>query len=104
GLTKGLKESGGILGGVGKLAKGALGVVAGVGAAVAGLAAAGGISRALNIDTAQTKLKALGYDAQEMSGIMDSALESVKGTSYGLGDAATLASQALAAGIPQGQK
>jgi len=106
-LASGLNDARGMLGklgsSVGGAAKLAVGAVAGIGAAIGGLAAAGGIARALNIDTAQTKLKALGYDAAQMQDIMNSALASVKGTSYGLGDAATLASQALAAGIPQGE-
>lgn len=105
-LKSGLGEAGGLLGklggAVGGVAKIVGGTVAGIGAAIGGLAIGGGIARALNIDDAQTKLRALGYDAKAMSGIMDSALASVRGTSYGLGDAATLASQALAAGIPQG--
>ena len=102
-FAEGMKGADSVLAKIAGVGKAAVGIVAGITAGVAALAAGGGIARALSIDTAQTKLKALGYDAQQMQSIMDSALASVKGTAYGLGDAATLASQALAAGIPQGQ-
>lgn len=75
-----------------------------IGAAVAvGLAAKGGIDRALNIENAQAKLKGLGNDTQTVSKIMDNALASVSGTSFGLGEAATTAAGAVAAGIEPGQ-
>lgn len=89
GLKKGLK--------VGAVALG--GLVAGVGA----LALTGGISRALNIEDAQAKLKGLGHDTKSIDTIMGNALASVKGTAFGLGDAATVASSAVAAGIKPGQ-
>lgn len=99
-FSKAMSSVGGAIGGITKVAAGA---AAGIAAAIGGIAIAGGFARALNIDEAQTKLKALGYDAKATAGIMDSALASVRGTAFGLGDAATLASQALAAGIPQGE-
>ncbi len=75
-----------------------------IGAAVAvGLAAKGGISRALNIENAQAKLKGLGNDTKTVSKIMDNALASVSGTSFGLGEAATTAAGAVAAGIKPGE-
>ena len=89
GLKKGLK--------VGAVALG--GLVAGVGA----LSLTGGISRALNIEDAQAKLKGLGHDTKSIDTIMGNALASVKGTAFGLGDAATVASSAVAAGITPGQ-
>lgn len=89
GLKKGLK--------VGAVALG--GLVVGVGA----LALTGGISRALNIEDAQAKLTGLGHDTKSIDTIMGNALASVKGTAFGLGDAATVASSAVAAGIKPGQ-
>ncbi|WIY84337.1 peptidoglycan DD-metalloendopeptidase family protein [Propionimicrobium sp. PCR01-08-3] len=74
-----------------------------VGGAVAGLAAKGGIDRALSIENAQAKLTGLGHDANSVSGIMKSALDSVKGTAYGLGDAATVAASLSAAGVQSGE-
>lgn len=64
----------------------------------------GGISRALNIEDAQAKLKGLGHDAKSVTTIMESALASVKGTAYGLDAAATIAASAVAAGVKPGQE
>lgn len=72
-------------------------------AAVAGMAIQGGIDRALNIDNARKKLAGFGHDAQDIESIMDSATQSVRGTAYGLGDAATAAATLSAAGIKSGE-
>lgn len=101
-FAKGMKGADSALGKLANVGKTALKTVAGIGGALAGLAVAGGFARALNIDTAQTKLKALGYEGEKLTGIMDSALESVKGTSFGLDAAATVAANALAAGVQEG--
>ncbi|MFI8660102.1 tape measure protein [Rhodococcus qingshengii] len=82
-----------------------------VGMVTAGVAAGGllassihkGIGRLSAIDDAQGKLTALGNSTAATAKIMDSALASVKGTSYGLGDAATIAASAVAAGVKPGQ-
>lgn len=68
-----------------------------------GAFAAGGISRALNIEDAQAKLKGLGHDAETITTIMGNASASVKGTAFGLGDAATVAAGAVAAGVQPGK-
>lgn len=90
---------GGVIGGVGKIALGAVGVVGG---ALAGMAIAGGVSRALNIEEAQAKLSGLGHSAKAVEGIMANASASVKGTAFGLGDAAAVAAGAVAAGVKPG--
>lgn len=72
--------------------------------AVTGLILQGGISRALNIEDAQAKLRGLGHDAKNVQTIMESALASVKGTAYGLDAAATIAAGAVAAGIKPGKE
>lgn len=72
-------------------------------AAVAGMAIQGGIDRALNIDNARKKLAGFGHDAQDIESIMDSATQSVRGTAFGLGDAATAAATLSAAGIKSGE-
>ncbi|WP_028027287.1 tape measure protein [Adlercreutzia mucosicola] len=72
------------------------------GAAVGGIFLAKGWERLTAIDTAESKLKGLGYSAESIEGIMGSALASVKGTAYGLGDAAGAAVSALAAGVAEG--
>ena len=93
---------------VAKVGAAAMGAVAasavGIGTAVAGLAAKGGIDRALNIENAQAKLTGLGHSADDVSTIMTSALAAVKGTAYGLGDAASVASALSAAGVDSGQQ
>lgn len=63
-----------------------------------------GFNRLVGIDTAQAKLKALGHDAKTVESIMESALDSVKGTAFGLDEAATTAANAIAAGIPVGKE
>jgi len=89
---------------VGRFVSGAVKGVAGLAGVVAGLALHGGIKRALAIEDAQAALKGLGHDTRSIETIMDSALASVKGTAFGLGDAATVASTAVAAGIKPGEK
>ena len=77
------------------------------GAAVGGLLAASlvkGMGRLTAIDTAEGKLRGLGHSTQSTAKIMDSALASVKGTAFGLGDAATVAASAVAAGIAPGKE
>lgn len=73
-------------------------------ATLTGMAIKGGIDRALNIEDARASLTGLGHDTKAVDKIMQSALASVKGTSYGLGDAATIAATAVAAGIEPGEK
>lgn len=96
-----LSKVGGAFKSVGKIGIAAVGTVTG---AIVGLAAKGGIDRALNIERAQTKLKALGHDTKSVDGIMTDALNSVKGTAYGLGDAASVAAGLVASGIKQGDE
>ena len=81
--------------------------VAAVGSAAAatlGTALSKGFDRLKSIDDAKFKLKALGNSAADVQDIMDSALASVKGTAFGLGDAATIAASAVAAGVKPGQE
>ena len=96
----GQKSGGSLFGGI--LKTGAL-AVAGVGVLLAGKAITGGISRALGIEDAQAKLTGLGHSTQAVDGIMQNALASVRGTAFGLNDAATVAASAVAAGIAPGK-
>lgn len=73
------------------------------GTAVAGIFVAKGWSRLTQIDNAKAKLRGLGHDAESVKNIMDSALASVKGTAFGMDEAATTAASAVAAGIKQGE-
>ncbi len=74
----------------------------GAAGAIGSIFVAKGWDRLTAIDTAESKLKGLGYTGASIKGIMDSALASVKGTAYGLGDAANVAVGALAAGVREG--
>ncbi|OLL21254.1 MULTISPECIES: tape measure protein [unclassified Rhodococcus (in: high G+C Gram-positive bacteria)] len=87
----------------GALKAGAVGAGAVV-AGVLGTAITKGIGRLTAIDDAEGKLAGLGHSAASTAKIMDSALASVKGTAYGLGDAATIAASAVAAGIKPGEE
>ena len=77
---------------------------AAAGVATLGVAMTKGFQRLQAIDDAKGKLTGLGHSAASTGKIMDSALASVKGTAYGLGDAATLAASAVATGIKPGQE
>lgn len=117
--TKASKDIGSQLGGVGEKTgksigskmSGALGVALKGGAAAAGGVAIAGIGMALtkgfqrlkSIDDARGKLAGLGHSAKAVDGIMDNALASVKGTAFGLGEAATTAAGAVASGVKPGQ-
>lgn len=74
-----------------------------VSAAITGMAAKGGFSRALNIENATAKLKGLGHSTESIKSIMGSANAAVKGTAFGLDAAATSATMLSAAGIKSGK-
>lgn len=107
GTSVGSKMSGSFLKSVGSMAVKSTAIVGGavtaIGATIAGVAAKKGLDRLLDIDSAKGKLKGLGHDVDGISKIMDSALQSVKGTAFGLGDAAGVAASAVAAGIKPGR-
>lgn len=71
---------------------------------LASLSLVKGFSRLKNIDTAKAQLEGLGHSAAEVKTIMDSAMESVKGTAYGFDEAAKAAASAVAAGIEPGKE
>ena len=82
------------------------------GAVVAGAAVAGilaysitkGFQRLAAIDQARAKLTGLGHDAKTVEKVMKNALNSVRGTAFGLGDAASVAASTVAAGIKPGRE
>lgn len=93
-----------LAGGLGSTLKvGAL-AAGGVAGVAIGTALSQGMGRLVAIDDAKGKLAGLGHDAEGIATIMDSALASVKGTAFGLGDAATIAASAVAAGIKPGEE
>lgn len=88
--------------GLGKTLKVGVGAAAvATGGLIAG-AITKGIGRLTAIDDAEDKLRGLGHSATTVDKIMENALASVKGTSFGLGDAATIAAGAVASGIKPG--
>lgn len=62
-----------------------------------------GFSRLSSIDSAKAKLEGLGYTGKTLQGVMDNALESVKGTAFGLDEAVSAVPGLLAAGVKPGQ-
>ena len=100
----GSKISSGLVGGLKTVGAAALGTATAITGAIGGIVAKGGFERAMSIEQAQFKLKGLGHSADAVDSIMDNALASVKGTAYGLDEAATVAASAVAAGIKPGQE
>lgn len=106
----------GIAGGAGQSLGGRL--VSGMGTAMkrtaigVGLAAGGvlatslvkGFGRLSAIENAEAKLTGLGNSAGETAKIMDDALAAVKGTAFGMDEAATTAASAVAAGLKPGKE
>ena len=98
------KSAGGrISGALGKALKtGIIGAGVTAGAALSG-ALVKGWGRLQAIEDAEAKLGGLGHSSQTIATIMDNALGSVRGTAFGLGEAATVAASAVAAGIKPGE-
>lgn len=102
--TKNLKRTTGKAGALFKgLAGVAIGAMTAAAAAVGGVLASG-IGRLTQIEEAQAKLTGLGNTTQSVSQIMDDALSAVRGTAFGMGEAATIAASAVAAGVQPGQE
>ena len=76
----------------------------GAASALAGITLAKGFGRLIGIDTARAKLTGLGHDVEGVEKIMQSALDSVRGTAFGLDVAATTAANAVAAGVKEGKE
>lgn len=89
---------------IGETLTSGLTAAAAAGAGLFGAALWGGFGRLTAIDDAQAKLRGLGHEAAAVDTIMESALASVRGTAFGLGDAAGLAATAVAAGIKPGEE
>lgn len=81
----------------------AVGAAAGIGTLI-GTTLFKGFQRLSSIDDAQAKLRGLGNSAGDVKKAMVNALAAVKGTAFGLGDAATVAAQLIAAGAKPGKE
>src|SRR5690606_18414102 len=77
--------------------------IAGAATAAMGLALKKGFDRLTGIENAQAKLSGLGHSAQGVKRIVDDALASVKGTAFGLDEAASVAASAVASGVKPGK-
>ena len=108
GTVAGKASSKGFLASVGGVTGKVVGIAAGataaIGGLIGGLAIKGGIEKALAIENAQAKMTGLGNSTETVATVMENALGAVKGTAFGLGDAANVASTALASGIKPGQE
>lgn len=82
----------------------AVGAVA-AGAAVAGVGATltAGFGRLEGIERARNLLSGVGNDAETVEAVMGDALASVKGTAFGLEEAALVAANSVAAGVQPGK-
>lgn len=95
-----MKSSFSTVGNIGKAAiSGVTTSLSAVAAGVTGIAATGGISRALNIEQAKTTFKGLGLEWGDFYSTMNDA---VSGTSFGFDVAAKAASQLAASGVSAG--
>lgn len=104
GVSVGNRVGAGLTQAIGKTLQAGATTAVAAGAAAIGAALVKGFSRLKTIDDATAKLRGLGNSASDVQTIMDSALAAVKGTVYGMGDAATIAASAVAAGIKPGME
>ncbi|MGO3895349.1 tape measure protein [Brevibacterium aurantiacum] len=87
---------------LGKVVKGGVVATATVTAAGLGYALTKGFERLSQIEDASASLAGLGHSANDVKSIMNDALASVKGTSFGMGEAAQVAAAAVASGVKPG--
>lgn len=62
-----------------------------------------GMDRLVSLDNATAKLEGLGHSAESVQQIMDDSLAAVKGTAFGMDEAASTAASAVAAGVKPGK-
>lgn len=62
-----------------------------------------GFKRSSEIENAQKKLEGLGHSTKTVTTVMNNALASVKGTAFGLDEAATVSASVVAAGVKPGK-
>ena len=100
GSSKGNSLGGKLWGG---LKAGAVGAGVAIGGVLTG-SVVKGFRRLTAIEDAEAKLRGLGNSAEDVEAIMDNALAAVKGTAFGMDEAATTAASAVAAGIKPGKE
>ena len=72
--------------------------------AVGGLVATLGFQRLVGLDTAQAKLRGLGYAAEDVDRISGSVTDAIEGTMVTMAEGVDIAAGALAAGIDEGEE
>lgn len=87
-----------------KVVKWSAGAAAVAGIGTIGTAFTKGFQRLDALDQAEAKLEALGNSGRDIQIVMDNALASVKGTSFGIGDAASTAAVLVGAGVKPGEE
>lgn len=95
---------GSLMKGIGGAAVGAAAVTAGAVVGTLGVALTKGFQRLNSLDQATAKLEGLGHSAESVQSIMDNALASVRGTAFGMDEAASVAAGVVAAGVKPGQE
>lgn len=107
GLDSSLNRRGSSIGsslmkGIGGAAVAGAAVVAAGTVATLGVALAKGFNRLRSLENATAKLEGLGHSAESVQQIMDDSLAAVKGTAFGMDEAAATAASAVAAGVKPG--
>src|SRR5699024_1719266 len=87
----------------GKLTKAITLPVAGAATAVGGLVGALGFKRLVGLDTAQAKLKGLGYSGKEVERISGQVENAIEGGMTTMGEGVDIAAGGLAAGVKEGK-
>jgi len=77
--------------------------VTGAAVAISGISLTRGFARLADIEDAEAKLRGLGHAAETVETVMSNALNAVRGTAFGLNEAATVAASTVAAGINPGR-
>lgn len=96
----GLKKAGALASGTfGKIAKAGVGAFTGIGTVLAGLAAKGGMTRALNLEQAQQMFKGMKLDWADYKDTVNAAVD---GTAFALDQAALVAANLAASGVAAG--
>lgn len=75
----------------------------GAAGAVGGLVATLGFQRLVGLDSAQAKLRGLGYDAESVDRISQQVTDSIEGTMVTMAEGVDIAAGALAAGVDEGE-
>lgn len=71
--------------------------------AVGGLVGALGMGRLVGLDSAQAKLRGLGYDAEEVERISGQVTDAIEGTMVTMAEGTNIAAGAMAAGVDEGK-